>query len=415
MKSRDLAHWLLLSAFYTAACNERGNHGHETAPVASLQPSSDHAGHVLVASESEPHSGHGLRETPPETKASVPVGFANFSLDSNRTAGMGLALAPVEERKFQRTIRTTGAVSLDETRTSHVHSKVRGWIERVTADFIGKKVVAGTPLCEIYSQEVYAAQLEFLSVIDQTRSRAAANGAFAEAERAATEKLAAAARRRLTLWDVPPAQIDKLEQTGQPQRTFTLTAPRSGIIVSRQAIAGMFIDPSTELYVVSDVAKLWVQADIYAADVPWMKVGTLASLTIEGAESQRRPATVSFLPPTIEEVTRTLKVRFDLDNKDGRLRPGAFATVELQVDLGSSLAIPENAVIRAGSRDITFVVADGTVEPRAVSLGPIVDGYYKVESGVSRGESVAVGAQFLIDSESRLRATSSPGASHGGH
>jgi Cu(I)/Ag(I) efflux system membrane fusion protein len=194
-----------------------------------------------------------------------------------------------------------------------------------------------------------------------------------------------------------------------------LTAPRSGIVVSRQAIAGMFIDPGTELYVVSDVSKLWVLADIYATDVPWMKLGTPASLSIEGMGSQPRTATVSFLPPTIEEATRTLKVRFDLDNRDGHLRPGAFATVELRVDLGSSLSIPEDAVIHAGNREIAFVVVGTSVEPRAVSLGPVVDGYYRVESGVVQGESVAVGAQFLIDSESRLRATSSPGTGHVGH
>lgn len=413
MKPRQLAPFILLSSL-GLACNEQSGHLHETAPSATTEPPTAHAGHDVPA-ELDPHAGHQMGEPSTGASASVPTGFAKFNLAPGRAAGIGLLLARVEERKFQRTIRTTGVVSLDETRTSHVHSKVRGWIERVTADFIGKKVVAGTPLCEIYSQEVYAAQLEFLSVIDQTRSRAPASGAFAEAERAATEKLAAAARRRLTLWDVPRSQIDKLEKTGQPPRTFTLTAPRSGIVVSRQAIAGMFIDPGTELYVVSDVSKLWVQADIYATDVPWMKVGTPASLTIEGMESQPRTATVSFLPPTIEEATRTLKVRFDLDNKDSHLRPGAFATVELQVDLGTSLAIPENAVIRAGSRDITFVVTGNTVEPRAVSLGPVVDGYYRVEGGVADGESVAVGAQFLIDSESRLRATSSPGAGHGGH
>ena len=395
----------ILALLAATACNEHGSHSEGAGPSA----------HPMPPAAPPPHAGHRMAESPATTNTSVPTGFAEFQLDASRAAGMGLALAPVESRKFQRTIRTTGVVSLDETRTSHVHSKVRGWIERVTADFIGKKVFAGTPLCEIYSQEVYAAQLEFLSVIDQTRARSQAQGAFADAERAASEKLAAAARRRLTLWDVPPAQIQKLEQTGQPQRTFTLTAPRSGIVVSRQAIAGMFIDPGTELYVVSDVSKLWAQADIYATDVPWMKVGTPASLTVEGMDSAARAATVSFLPPTIEEATRTLKVRFDLDNKDGRLRPGAFATVELQVDLGTSLAIPENAVIRAGSRDIAFVVAGAVVEPRAVSLGPVVDGYYRVESGVTQGESVAVGAQFLIDSESRLRATSSPGAGHGGH
>jgi membrane fusion protein, copper/silver efflux system len=306
-------------------------------------------------------------------------------------------------------------VTLDETRTSHVHSKVRGWIERVTADFIGKHVAEGTPLCTLYSQEVYGAQLEFLSVLEQTSGRPAASGPFAEAERSATEKLIAAARRRLTLWDVPASEVERLERTREPRRTFALVAPRPGIVVSKQALPGMFIDPGTELYVISDVSRLWVLADIYGADVPWVTLGTPASLRIEGLESTPREAKVSFLPPTIEESTRTLKVRFQVDNKDSKLRPGAFATIEMSIDLGESLSIPESAVIHAGDRAIAFVVDGARVMPRSVELGPIVDGYYRVVAGVAAGEAVAVGAQFLIDSESRLRATSNPGAAHAGH
>jgi Cu(I)/Ag(I) efflux system membrane fusion protein len=177
----------------------------------------------------------------------------------------------------------------------------------------------------------------------------------------------------------------------------------------------MFIDPGTELYLISDVSRLWLLADVYAADVPWMRMGAPASLRIEGLESEPSQATIGFLPPTIEEATRTLKVRFELENKDGRIRPGVFATVEMGVDLGSSLAIPETSVIHAGDRAIVFVVNGREIEPRAVDLGPIADGYYRVVRGVRSGEAVAVGAQFLIDSESRLRATSGPGAGHGGH
>jgi membrane fusion protein, copper/silver efflux system len=345
----------------------------------------------------------------------MPAGYAAINVDPAHAAAIGLATARVEQRAFRRSVRTTGIVALDETRTSHVHSKVRGWIESVTANFVGKSIKAGTPLCTVYSQEVYAAQLEFLSVLDRTPAKAEATGAFADAERSATQQLLAAARRRLSLWDVPEAQIARLEQTRHPERTFTLVAPRSGIVVSKQAIAGIFIDPGTELYVVSDVSHLWMLADVYAADAPWLRPGAPASLRVEGLETEPIQATVGFLPPTIDEATRTLKVRFDLDNKAGRIRPGAFATVEMSVDLGSSLAIPESSVIHAGDRSIVFVVKGSAVEPRAVDLGPIADGYYRVLRGVESGEAVAVGAQFLIDSESRLRATSGPGAGHAGH
>jgi Cu(I)/Ag(I) efflux system membrane fusion protein len=369
---------------------------------------SAHAGHAAAAGGDAPGEGQ-MKASP------TPSGYAKVTIDPARAAGMGLATARVEQRAFTRNLRTTGVVALDETRTSHVHSKVRGWIDRVTANFVGKHVKAGTQLCTVYSQEVYGAELEFISVLEQTGGRPESTGAFAEAERSATQKLLAAARRRLTLWDVPASEIARLEQTRQPQRTFALVAPRSGIIVSRQALPGLFIDPGTELYVVSDVSRLWVLADVYGTDAPWVRVGAPASLRIEGLEAEPRQATVGFLPPTIEETTRTLKVRFEVDNRDGRVRPGAFATVEMGIDLGSSLAIPESAVIHAGDRAIAFVVDGATIEPRAVELGPIVDGYYRVTQGVAAGELVAVGAQFLIDSESRLRATSSPGAQHGGH
>jgi membrane fusion protein, copper/silver efflux system len=350
------------------------------------------------------------------SSAQAPSGYTSFDVEPGHAAGMGLATEPVEERAFQRTIRTTGVVALDETGTSHVHAKVRGWIERVMADFVGKEVKAGTPLCTIYSQEVYAAELEFLSVLEQTGGRPENSGAFAAVERDAGRKLVAAARRRLALWDVPASEIARLEETRKPQRTFVLVAPRTGIIVAKQALAGMFIDPGTELYVVSDVSRLWILADVYGADVPWVRVGAPARLRIEGLEAESREAKVAFLPPTIEESTRTLKVRFEVDNAERRVRPGAFATVEMSVDLGSSLAIPESAVIHTGSRAITFVVHHQSIDPRDVELGPVVEGYYRVVRGVAAGETVAVGAQFLIDSESRLRATSSTtGTPHAGH
>lgn len=396
---------VLALASVLSACKEQSHQGHGTP---ELGTSAAHEGHA-VQSAGNGHENMGSMGD----EAAVPSGYAPIEVEPARAAGIGLATAPVEERHFERKLRTTGVVALDETRTSHVHAKVRGWIDRVMANFIGKQVKSGTPLCTIYSQEVYAAELEFLSVLDQAGSRPESAGPFAQAERDASRKLIDAARRRLALWDVPDAEVARLEQSKQPQRTFPLIAPRSGIIISKQALPGMFIDPGTELYVVSDVSNLWVLADIYEVDVPWVHAGATATLRIEGVEP--REAKVAFLPPTIEETTRTLRVRFEVDNKDGRVRPGGFATVEMSIDLGTALAIPESAVILAGERAITFVVHGSHIEPRAVNLGPVIDGFYRVTSGVMPGDQVAIGAQFLIDSESRLRATSGPGAQHGGH
>ena len=385
--------------------NDHAAHSTEAMPLASASAS--------TASPSGPATGH---DTAGHATASgrTPAGYAAFTLAPERARAVGLRAAPVEEREFSRLVRTTGVVVLDETRTSHVHTKVRGWIESVNVDFVGRKVTAGEPLCSIYSQEVLAAELEFLSTLEQTSSTPGLSGPLAEQEQRARAQLVAAGRQRLGLWDVPAAEIARLEATRQPRRTFTLAAPRSGVVVAKQALAGMFVDPSVELYLLSDVRKLWLLADLYESDVPGVKLGDRATLSIEGLGASV-PAEVAFLPPTIEEATRTVKVRFLLDNADGAIRPGAFATAEMQVALGRGLAVPEAAVIHAGREAIVFVMAGERIEPRSVRLGPLVDAHYRVEAGVASGEQVAVGAQFLIDSESRLRATSGKGPSHGGH
>jgi Cu(I)/Ag(I) efflux system membrane fusion protein len=387
--------------------------------MACQDKGSEHVGHgatgATVAPSATDHSNHRAGAHATTDPKAIPSGYADFTLDPGKAASIGLKTAQVNEQKFERTLRTTGVVALDETRTSHVHTKVRGWIESVSADFVGKKVRARAPLCTIYSQEVYAAELEYLTILEQVDARPAASGAFADAEKKANSQLLSAGRRRLSLWDVPEGEIARLERTREARRTFTLTAPRSGIIVAKQALAGMFVEPSAELYVVSDTSRLWVLSDVYEKDVPFVKIGDAAKLRIEGLGAEELEAKAVFIPPTVDEATRTLRVRFELPNEDGRIRPGAFATVELKLDLGLALSVPESAVIHAGTRDIVFVVHGDHVQPRAVVVGPLVSDQYPVREGLGAGETVAVSAQFLIDSESRLRATSQPGAPHGGH
>jgi Cu(I)/Ag(I) efflux system membrane fusion protein len=406
----------------TAATGAEASGAHE--PGAHVAPASE-ASHALGSHGDMPSgdmprpggdmpAGH-VTGGDKASGAGAPAGYAAFTLGSERARAVGLRIAPVEERSFSKNLRTTGVVVLDETRTSHVHAKVRGWVESMSVDFVGKSVAAGAPLCTIYSQEVLAAELEFLSILSQASNTATLSGPMVVAEKQAHDQLLSAARQRLALWDVPAAEVARLEATREPRRTFTLDAPRSGVVVAKQALAGMFVDPSLELYVISDIRRLWVLADLYEPDVPGVKVGDRATLRIEGVGGASVPAEVAFLPPTVEEATRTLEVRFNLDNKDGAIRPGAFATVEMQVDLGRSLAVPEAAVIHAGRQAIVFVALGERIEPRSVTLGPLVDGYYAAQTGVTAGESVAVGAQFLIDSESRLRATSGEGPSHAGH
>lgn len=366
-----------------------------------------HAVHETPAPATAPHAGH----EPAKLPGAIPSGYAPVVIDPSRAGALDLTPVRVEERHFTKLLRTVGVVTLDETRTAHVHSKVRGWISGIAANFVGRKVAAGEALCSIYSQEVFAAELEFLALSERSPSQLAPSGEFAEAERRAQQQLLGAARRRLSLWDVPKAEIARLEATREPRRTFALSAPRAGVVVAKQAIEGMFIDPSVELYTLSDLSKVWVLADVYEADVPLVRVGAKARLAIEGHEGAIE-ATVAFLPPTLDEATRTLKMRFELDNKEGAVRPGSFVSVTLDLDLGKGLAVPESAVIRTGTRAIVFVVHENHVAPREIVLGPLVGASYRVDGGLTAGELVATSAQFLLDSESRLKASSARGSGH---
>jgi len=333
----------------------------------------------------EGHAGHG----------DVPPGYTAVMLDPAQAEAIGLASAAVEQRDLIRTVRTVGVVGFDETRTTHVHAKVRGFIETIQANFIGRRVHAGQPLCSIYSQDVFAAESELVGLLD----------------RPANDPLLAAARRRLALWDVPKAEIARLEASREASRTFSLLAPRDGVIVAKAAIEGTYVEPSTELYILSDLTKLWVLVDLYERDAAYVHVGDHAKLAIEG-QGPPLDATVAFLAPTIDEATRTVKARFVIDNRDGRLRPGAFVSAEMTLALGAGLTIPESAVIRTGTRSIVFLVHGNHIQPREVTLGPASGELYRVEAGLVAGDRVATGAQFLLDSESRLRASSSPGGGH---
>ena len=219
-----------------------------------------------------PHAGHGpaTDQAPP----SRPPGYASVTLDERQARALGLTTQPVTEREFTRQIRTVGVVTADDTRTAHVHTRVRGWIESIHGQFVGRTVRSGQRLASIYSQEVYAAQLELAALVHGGGSPSTA--------------LVEAARRRLELLDVPTSMIAKVVATGKPQRTFPVNAPRSGVVVAMQAAEGLYVDPSIELYTISDLSRVWVLADLYEADVPHVALGAQARLTLEGRRRSGR-------------------------------------------------------------------------------------------------------------------------------
>lgn len=232
-------------------------------PMAQRSHSShDEAPSPLAAAD--PHAGMNMGSM----ASSSPPGYAPVTIDPSRKAALQLSTAPVEESEFTRVVRSVGVVALDETRSAHVHSKVRGWIDGIHVDFVGRKVKAGEPLCSIYSQEVYSAEIEFLSILNRGSNQAA------------QDPLLDAARQRLSLWDVPLSEVHRLETTREPQRTFPLLAPRAGTVVSKEAIQGMYVDSALELYTLSDLSRLWILVDVYEVDVPYVHIGDPANLTI---------------------------------------------------------------------------------------------------------------------------------------
>jgi membrane fusion protein, copper/silver efflux system len=376
---------------------------------------------LLVASAA---CGGKEKEAPAAEKAAPPrpdappgiPGYAPVAVDDSRRQLLGIRTVRVARTELKKTIRTVGLVSADETRASQVHVKFEGFIERIFVNFVGQEVEKGQPLFTIYSQDLLAAQHEYLS------SRAALgripDAAVADPARNASRVLVAASRRRLELFDVTPGLLAEIDRTGVPDRYITITSPRRGTVVEKRALAGVAVDPMTPLYVIADLGRVWVLADVYERDLAQVKLGQDVRLSVDALPERKFAGTVTFVSPTISDATRSAKARVELDNAAGILKPGMYATATIDVDLGGGIAIPEDAIIDTGERKIVFVAHDGGhFEPREVEVGISIEGLVQVLSGLKEGESIAETGQFLLDSESRLRAAAAGGAApaHSGH
>ncbi len=352
-------------------------------------------------------------EVTPSPGAGVP-GLAAIQLTEEGIRLAGVQTAPAVEGRLARTIRTVGTVTADETRVQHFHTRVSGFVEKLYVNFTGQFVREGQPVISIYSPELLASQEEFL------RARDAA-GRFARSElpevRKGGEELLAAARRRLALFDVPEQFIAELERTGEPQRAVTLLAHASGYVTSKGIFRGQQVDPGMmDLFTIADLTHVWIDAAFYEYEASLLRIGEKARLTLSYDSAVRLTGRIAYIYPTLDPETRTLKVRFDLANPDLKLKPGMFANVELDTEGATGIVIPDSAVIDTGDRQIVFVsLGGGRFEPRQVRLGVRNAGKALVLSGVAAGEEVVIRANFLLDSESQLRAaivgtaTSAPG------
>jgi multidrug efflux pump subunit AcrA (membrane-fusion protein) len=339
-------------------------------------------------------------EQAPAGGGTVVDGRAPIRVSSQKRQLIGVRTAPVEKGPFIRTIRTVGRVTYDETRLRSVFTKVSGWVERLYANTTGQLVKQGDPLLSIYSPELVSSAQEYLLAL-RGRDRLAGSELAGDSG----ERLVASARRRLLLFDLTPQQIAALKETGDAPTTMTLHAPISGNIITRNVTQGDRIEPGTKLLDIAELSRVWVLADVYEYELPFVHVGQAATMTLSYLPGRTFDGRITFVYPTLSEATRTVKVRLEFPNLDFTLKPEMFAQVEILADLGERLSVPESAVISTGTRDIAFVDrGEGFLEPRELKLGLRLPDRFEVLDGLASGESVVISGNFLVDSESKLKA-----------
>lgn len=347
-------------------------------------------------------------------------GYAPVTIDARRRQLLSLRTARVERGSFGTGIRTVGRVAFDERRVHHVHTRYDAYVEHVTADFTGKLVRKGEVLAHVYSPELFATQQEVLLALRAVRALGPSADPTA---REGAESLLSAARQRLRLWDVSDADIGALEARGEPLRSVPIYAPTSGYVTARTAFHGMKVMPADTLFDIVDLSSVWVLADVYESELPRVSVGQPARMTLSYRPGREWKGKVSYVYPSLDEKTRTAKVRLEFENPREEMKPEMYADVVLESAPRAALKVPADAVLDSGTRKVVFVAkGEGLLEPREVTVGEQGGGAWEVLSGLTEGEEVALGASFLVDSESRLAAAlagmrdgAAPKAGHEGH
>ncbi len=315
---------------------------------------------------------------------------------------IGVKTAKIKARKLTRQVRTIGRLTYDERLVNHIHTKYEGWIEKLYVDFTGQEVKEGQLLVDIYSPELVSTQEELLTAMKYQETLK--TNSFAEIGKGANS-LVESTIRRLQLFDVPQHQIDELMQKKKVKKTMHVHSHHRGFVLNKKANHGMRVIPGMGLYTLVDLSNIWVLADIYEYELPWIKMGQNVEMTLSYFPGKMFKGKVTYIDPFLESKTRTIKVRMEFENPDWELKPEMYANVVLKSEIAlQTAAIPEEAVIHAGEKDYGVVRnSSGGFESRVLSLGPLAEGYYQVIEGVKAGEVVVTSSAFLIDSESKLK------------
>jgi Cu(I)/Ag(I) efflux system membrane fusion protein len=357
------------------------------------------------SSEHQVHTGENISQQQTTAQEQTPEEPPTVEIPPDKQQLIGVKTVEVSVKPLQKIIRTVGRIEYDERRLFTVNTKFEGWIEKLYVDYTGRYVKKGEPLADIYSPELFATQQEYLNVVKWTKQgKEIKNERIGNLLSKDAEAIAEAAKQRLRLWDITDDQIKKIEETGKPIRTLTVYSPVNGYIVQKTALQGMRIMPGEKLFDVADLSAVWVVSDIYEYELPLIKTGQKANIGLSYFPGKEFSSMIEYVYPTLAGETRTAKIRFTIPNPGGQLKPQMFTNVEIKINIGNKLAIPEDAIIDTGTRQIVYVDrGEGYFEPREVMLGLRAEGLREVIMGLKAGEKVASSATFLIDSEAKLK------------
>jgi len=325
-----------------------------------------------------------------------------LTLSQERLQSIGVKFEEAARRPVEKLIRTVGRVEMDERRMARVNLKIEGWIDRLFVNTTGEKVKKGQELFTLYSPELLATQEEYLLAVRAAQTLGGSE--FPEVAEGA-KTILDVSRRRLQLWDVADSHIEELERTGKVLKALPFHAPLSGTVIEKTAMAGMRVMPGEVLYTIADLSQVWVLADIYEYELPLVEPGQTATVSLSYAPQATFSGRIGFIYPTVDPETRTAKVRFELENPKELLKPGMYADVQLAVPLGERLAVPRDAVLESGERQVIFIHhGGGKLEWRSVKTGQRSGDWVEILEGLKEGEHIVTSANFLLDSESQLKA-----------
>lgn len=327
---------------------------------------------------------------------------------------LGVVYATVRRETLTRTIRTVGQIAPPEPRLADVTPKVDGFVEQLFVNYTGDAVRQGQPLLTIYSPMMVAAEQELLTA---RRLASQVDSSAGEAWQSAQATLVAA-RRRLSYWDITSEQIDHIERSGEVTKTLTLVSPVDGIVMEKNVLQGQQVMPGVRLYRIADLSTVWAEGDVFEQDLQFIHAGSQAHIEVAAYPGEHLMGRVSFVYPTVDQESRTNRVRVTVPNPGLRLKPGMYATIYFDVQLPNVIAVPAEAVVVTGERNLVFVRdAQGMLVPREVVLGGRSETQVQILNGLAQGERIVAAANFLVDAESRLGSTGSgmPGMEHGSH